>query len=700
MEGIPMKLKLRLLMAGVALAALAGCAAGGGMSVAGIGDSKGCRTIYVFRPPIGDGAGVVQPMNSCGNVPRDGFAPQASKLVQAQEAGAANPNGGASDAPPPVRVSISAPAETTRPAFAPKEAYPGPNEMIENADMAAFMTLVRSDYASGKNSGAWGFVILDALAANEIPMAQDVLDAMAKHNPQPEILSADHLRPWVQAAAGRVETAETTMAGLRRILPGATLMGHRALLAEGAGDIDGALKIYAQAPSDFTPPDPDEAGSPGYLAKAMAFNSQRLLALRHAELLRAVNRDDEAIAILVRLNEAAKDDGYVKDRLEKARKKEDRHAVRNLDQALSLAIADEADLVDQRQSIMGMMVGGGAEPPFNYLISSLRQSALLLDPDNGDIRLQEVNNLYQHGYFDAALRLAQIGNPDKPHAAGLYAAAALAALELGSPDAMSSLVERSLELDSSPQAKVSASAALTTAGKTDRAIQLVDQALKAKLDKDEKVAALMQKGQAKFQAGDVAGAVEQAKAARALNDNEATQQFLASMLVKSPQRAEGLAIMRKMLSDSPGNVGMMNNFGYSLVDGYASQAELDEGFKLLKEASRLSPQEPNLLDSLAWAYYQYGDFRTADRYVDLALDAYKPFHHWELFSHKGDIAWRLGEQDVARKNWKLALESRPPDDEKAGLTARIQSGPPQPAPEVRDTPEVPLNRNHGETIEL
>lgn len=688
-----MKLKLRHLLAGVALGALAGCAAGGGMGIAGFGDANGCRTVYVFRPGIGDGAGAVQPVNSCGNLPRDSLAP-VSKLAQTREAGATD------DAPAPTPVSISAPAEQTRPVYAPAEAYPGPDEMLENGDMAAFMTLVRSDYAAGKNFGAWGYVIVDALAAGDVPKAQDVLEAMARHNPQPNILSANHLRPWVEAAAGRVETARTTMAGLRRILPGATLLGHRALLAEGSGDTEGALKIYAETSDNFSPPDPDDAGSPGFLSKAMQFNSQRLLALRHAALLRALNRDDEAIAILVRLDEAAKDDAYVKDRLEKARKKQDRPTVRTLNQALALALSDEADVVDQRQSIMGMMVGGGAEPPFNYLISSLRQSALLLDPDNGDIRLQEVNTLYQHGHFDAALRLAQIGHPDKAHAAGLYSAAALAALELGSPDASSALIDRSLQLDSSPRAKVAASAAFTTAGRTDRAIQLVDQALKAKLDPDERVGALLQKGQAQFQAGDIEGAVEQAREARKLADNDGTKQFLASMLVKSPQRPEGLAIMRKMLSDSPGDVGLMNNFGYSLVDGHASQAELDEGFKLLKEASRLSPQEPNLLDSLAWAYYQYGDFRTADRYIDLALVAYKPFHHWELNLHKGDIAWRLGEPDVARKAWQAALDARPPANEKPGIVARIQNGPPEAAPVARDTPEVPLNRNQGETIDL
>ena len=58
MEGILMKLKLQLLLAGAALGVLAGCAAGGGgaVSLAGASDSKGCRTIYVFRPAIGEGA--------------------------------------------------------------------------------------------------------------------------------------------------------------------------------------------------------------------------------------------------------------------------------------------------------------------------------------------------------------------------------------------------------------------------------------------------------------------------------------------------------------------------------------------------------------------------------------------------------------------------------------------------------------------
>jgi tetratricopeptide (TPR) repeat protein len=678
-----MTLKLRFLLAGAAASALvAGCAGGGGL----LADANGCRTIYVYRPAIGDSPGGVQPTNSCGAVPRDRLtAPEA-----APEAAVAAVVEG-EDAPPPAKpvTPVSERAAETAPMTPPSEPYAGPPAMIENADMAAFMGRVRADYAAGRNNGAWGYAVVDALADDNVPFALEVVEAMAEH-PSPEILSAEHLKPWVMAANGQGVEAQGEMAQLRRILPGATLLGHRALLAEGLGDVNAALAVYDEAPDEFDPPDPEDAATPGFLSRAIAFNGQRLLALRQAELLRTAKRDPEAIALLTRLQEASPDDDYVRDRLDKTKKGQDRRPMRTLKQAMALAIADEADLVEERQTIMGMMVGRGAQPPFNHLLSSLRQSALLLDPDNGDVRLSEVNALYQEGRFEPALRIAQIGNPSREQMANLASAASLAALELGSAEAMNALVDRALAIDSSPDAKLSAAAALTTAGRTDRAIQLIDQALKSGVSGRQRVFAIMSKGQAKFQGGDVAGAVAAGREARALEDDENTQQFLASMLVKSPERPEGLQIMRNMMIDAPGNVGLMNNFGYSLVDGPANDAELDEGFKMLKQASRLSPDEPNLLDSLGWAYYQYGDFREAERYLGLALRAYEPFEHWELHDHLGDIKWRLNEPDAAREAWEEALKARPPAHEIEEIKAKIASGLATPAPTRRDTPEVPL----------
>jgi tetratricopeptide (TPR) repeat protein len=683
-----MKLRLRVLMAGVAGAALLGACAT--VPIPGIADGNGCRTVYVFRPGIGEQRGVVQPVSTCGGLPRDRL-----ESLTVERNSLTSTVGQIETA----SFTVSPQADATKPAYAPAAPYSDAMSMIENGDMAAFMARVHKDFSDKKNSGAWGYLIIDELAGGDIAGAQAVLDAMAT-KPPAEMLSFNHMRPWVLAFGQKPADAQAEMAKLGRILPGATLPGHKALLAEGIGDTAAALAVYQQVPDTYDPPKPEQASTPGYLTRAIAFNGQRMLKLRQAELLRALNRDPEAINVLTALSAAAPDDSYIKDRLEKTKKGEDRRKVRTLTQSMALAISDEADVIEERQAIMGMMVGRGGRIPFNQLLSSLRQSALLLDPDNGDLRLQEVGALYQGGHFEAALRIAQIGNPQPAQGAAIASTAGLAALELGSPETLEAMTNKALRVDSSPEAKLAAAGALTEAGLTDRALKLIDQAVKEGLREDRKVAAQLARGQAHLQAGDVTGAVKAARDARALEDDDDTQQFLASMLVKSPQRAEGLQIMRDMLARMPGNTGLMNNFGYSLIDGYASEAELEEGFRLLKEASRMTPDEPNLLDSIGWAYYLYGDFREAHRYLELALAAYKPFAHWELNDHMGDIQWRLGDQEAARKSWAEAAASRPPVNEIATINAKLKNGLTTPAPVRKDPPDVPRVRGRSEKNDI
>lgn len=159
-------------------------------------------------------------------------------------------------------------------------------------------------------------------------------------------------------------------------------------------------------------------------------------------------------------------------------------------------------------------------------------------------------------------------------------------------------------------------------------------------------------------------------------------------------------MMRHMLTEQPDNTSLMNNFGYSLIDGHASDEELDEGFKLLKQAIRLTPDEPNLLDSIGWAYYQYGDFREANRFIEMALEAYEPFAHWELSDHLGDVKWRLGEQEEARKFWQEAVTSYAPDHNRVLIEEKLRNGLNTPAPVRRDTPEVPRGPSREGTSDI
>lgn len=681
----------RLVLAVSATALLSACAS---MGVPGFGDAGGCRTVYVFT------GGTVHPVSSCGGVPREQTLMAQKSLVAPQAVELGEPTDPAA-APPPVVTPVSAAARATAPMEALPAPYANPNYMIENADMAAFMGRVRSDFANTKNPGAWGYVIVDAIAADDPATAQAALEAMNGKAP-PEWMSANHMRPWVYAANGRAEDAVAEMAKMKRTIPAATLLGHRALLAEGLGDYDAALAVYGEAPQAFDAPDPSEAGTMTYFARARAFNAQRLLALRQAELLRGVNRDADAVALLTRLSEATPDDAYVAGRLQRAKKGEDRFKPRTLKQAMAVALGDEADLIEEQEAIMAAMAGRGAKTPFNHLLSSMRQSALLLDADNGDIRIAETGKLYSQGKFEPTLRIAQIGNPRKEQSAILQSTAGLAALELGSPDTMAAMVERSLLIDNSADAKITAAGSLTTANKIPRALQLIDQAVKqGKLSDAQMSFALMTRAQAHSQGGNVAEAVKAAREARALRDDETTQQVLASMLVDSPgERAEGLALMRKLLADQPDSTSMMNNFGYTLIDTHETDAELDEGFRLLKQAIRLTPDEPNLLDSIGWAYYQYGDYREANRFIEMALKAYAPFAHWELSEHMGDIKWRLGEHEAAKQFWKDSLDAFPPAQSAAKLQAKLQNGLTDPEPKKRDTPEVPLAKPNEQVNDI
>lgn len=685
-------LNLRLLLGTSASLMLAACAS---IDPWGSGDQAGgCRTVYIFT------GGSVQAGNTCGALLREtGAAATVTALAEPKP-----DTPGRADAPvtssSPQLLTVSAAAAQTAPHDRELARYPGANEMIEAGDMAAFMGRVRADFGKKANAGAWGYMVVDALAADDPATAQTVIDAMSGRRAT-DWLSANHLRAWVYAFNGRKIDAQNEIMRLRNILPPATLLGHRALLAEGMGDTTAALQIYAQTHRNLDNAPTAEAGAPAFSLRSGAFIAQRLLALRQADLLRALNRDEEAVTLLTQLLAAAPGDSDVVKRIAAAREGRERPSVRTLKQALAQALADEADVIGTQEAFVAMRMSRGGKTPFNHLLSSMRQSALLLDPDNADVRVAEVGRLYAEGKFEPALRLAQIGRAGPEQETQLLGTAALAALQLGSPSTLEAMVERALKIDPGVDAKIQAASTLVSANKMQRALALVDQVIKARgLEASQKVAAHMIAGQAHLQAGDINAAAAAASAAIAVQDDQTTQQFLASMLTEGPRRSEGLAIMRRMLMESPDDTGLMNNLGYSLIDKPASDAELDEGFKLLKEAIRLTPDEPNLLDSLGWAYYQYGNFAEANRFVQMALRAYEPFAHWELSDHMGDIQWRLGNREEAQRHWRESLAAFPPAQGALELQAKLRNGLVAPAPVRRETPEVPREKDTSGTNEI
>ena len=111
--------------------------------------------------------------------------------------------------------------------------------------------------------------------------------------------------------------------------------------------------------------------------------------------------------------------------------------------------------------------------------------------------------------------------------------------------------------------------------------------------------------------------------------------------------------LRKLLQIEPQNATALNALGYSLTDRTDRH---QEALALIRQALKLKPDDPAILDSMGWVYYKLGDYKLALQYL---LRAYQSFPDPEIASHLGQAYWKLGQTDKARRIWDEALQRNP-----------------------------------------
>ncbi|WP_316152760.1 tetratricopeptide repeat protein [Cupriavidus sp. BIC8F] len=114
--------------------------------------------------------------------------------------------------------------------------------------------------------------------------------------------------------------------------------------------------------------------------------------------------------------------------------------------------------------------------------------------------------------------------------------------------------------------------------------------------------------------------------------------------------------LRKVIALQPQQKQGYNALGYSLAD---RNERLPEALKLLERASELGPDDPYIMDSLAWVKFRMGDLRPA---ADLLRNAYSKAPEAEIGAHLGEVLWQLGEHDEARKTWTEAVRVDPENE--------------------------------------
>ncbi|CAN4268256.1 NrfG FOG, TPR repeat [Methylophilaceae bacterium] len=114
--------------------------------------------------------------------------------------------------------------------------------------------------------------------------------------------------------------------------------------------------------------------------------------------------------------------------------------------------------------------------------------------------------------------------------------------------------------------------------------------------------------------------------------------------------------LRKVILMKPDFAAAYNALGYSFAD---RNIKLDEAKTLIETALKLQPNDHYMLDSLGWVHYRLGNLALA---VENLRKAYEMQADPEIAAHLGEVLWKQGQQEEAKKIWGLALKEYPAND--------------------------------------
>jgi tetratricopeptide (TPR) repeat protein len=114
--------------------------------------------------------------------------------------------------------------------------------------------------------------------------------------------------------------------------------------------------------------------------------------------------------------------------------------------------------------------------------------------------------------------------------------------------------------------------------------------------------------------------------------------------------------LRRVIKMKPDFAAAYNALGYSFAD---RNIKLNEAQTLLETAIKLSPNDHYMLDSMGWVHYRLGNLAKA---ADYLRKAYEIQADPEIAAHLGEVLWKQGLQEEAKKLWASALKAFPEND--------------------------------------
>ena len=125
--------------------------------------------------------------------------------------------------------------------------------------------------------------------------------------------------------------------------------------------------------------------------------------------------------------------------------------------------------------------------------------------------------------------------------------------------------------------------------------------------------------------------------------------------------------LREVIKQRPDYAAAYNALGYSFAD---RNVKLNEAKTLIETALKLAPNDHYMLDSLGWVHYRLGNLKQAAEYL---RKAYEIQPDPEIAAHLGEVLWKQGMVEEAKKIWADALLINPENDVLVSTSKKFNS---------------------------
>ena len=151
---------------------------------------------------------------------------------------------------------------------------------------------------------------------------------------------------------------------------------------------------------------------------------------------------------------------------------------------------------------------------------------------------------------------------------------------------------------------------------------------------------------------------------------------VALIYEKAGEYDQAKAIYSQMLKNNPSDRTAANNLAYRMIENPTQDSDLDQAIDLARKSLIYNPGNPEIIDTLGWAYYKKGDYDQAVPLLKISHKAYS--EHPIINYHLGMALYRTDRLEGARARLVGALSGQddfPGRDEAARLVKKIPAPP-------------------------